>query len=160
MTQESNARETMSAQEMTVLVTNYTEAICKSDVAAMVKYKSKDAISASGQEPGHVMSATELNSYIEERQWSFPDFKFEASNIIVAPDRDLATFEWKVTGTFMNPFRGIPPNRRLVKQHGTTELQFEGRRIVRETSYQDMNAFMSQLLQPPIEEEAVAAEGA
>lgn len=148
MTQESSARANLTAAEMHTFVVNYTDAVCKSNVQAMVAFKAKDAVSASGQEPGRVMSPSELNAYIEERQWSFPDFKFTASNIIVDPERGIATYEWKVTGTFTNPFKGIPPNHRQVIQHGTTELQIEDKLIVRETSYQDMNTFMSQLLRP------------
>jgi len=158
MTQPSTAAATsMSTTEMQQFVYNYTQAICESDVAALTTYKAPDAISASGQEPGRVMSADELNAYIEERQWSFPDFKFEASNIIVSPRTGIATFEWKVSGHFVNPFKGIPPNGNFVTQHGTTELQIEDNQIVRETSYQDMNAFMAQLMAPSKEKTAESA---
>lgn len=158
MSQPSTAAATsMSTTEMQVFVYNYTQAICESDVAALTTYKAPDAISASGQEPGRVMSADELNAYIEERQWSFPDFKFEASNIIVSPKTGLATFEWMVSGHFVNPFKGIPPNGNFVTQHGTTELHIEGKQIVRETSYQDMNAFMVQLMAAPKERVAESA---
>jgi steroid delta-isomerase-like uncharacterized protein len=158
MTQDSLAATTMSTEEMQQFVYDYTQAVCTSDVAALVTFKAPDAISASGQEPGRVMTPEELNAYIEERQWSFPDFKFEASNIIVSPRTGLATFEWKVSGHFLNPFKGIPPNGNLVTQHGTTELQIEDKQIVRETSYQDMNAFMAQLMAPPEEKPASSAK--
>lgn len=156
--QQSLAATDMTSAEMQQFVYNYTQAICTSDVAALVTYKSPDAISASGQEPGRVMTPEELNAYIEERQWSFPDFKFEASNIIVSPKTGIATFAWRVSGHFLNPFKGIPPNGNLVTQQGTTELQIEGKQIVRETSYQDMNAFMAQLMEPSKESVSESAK--
>lgn len=150
MSQEAKAPDVMTPEQMHAFVSAYAAAACVADAAAIQSFHAENSISASGQEPGRVMTAADRQSYFEERQWAFPDFHFEATNIVVNPSRNLATFSWNVVATFTNPFRGIPPNRRRVRQTGTTELEIVGGRIVRETSYQDMNAFMQQLMQPPL----------
>ena len=138
-----------TAEDMVAFTEAYAAATCIQDAATLRTMHAEDSISASGSEPGNPMSDEERRRYIEERQWAFPDFHFEATNIVANPEKGTTTFEWTVTGTFLNPFKDIKPNGNRVTQTGTTELQIVKGKIVRETSYQDRDNFMKQLLAPP-----------
>jgi predicted ester cyclase len=138
-----------TAEDMVAFTEAYAEAVCIQDEATVQAMFTDDAISSSGAEPGKPMSHAERKGYIEERQWAFPDFHFEATNIVANPEKGTTVFEWKVTGTFLNPFKGIKPNGNKVTQTGTTELQIANGKIVRETSFQDRGNFMRQLTAPP-----------
>ena len=138
-----------TAEDMEAFTEAYAEAVCIQDEATMSAMHADDSISSSGSEPGKPMSHAERKSYIEERQWAFPDFHFEATNIVANPEKGTTTFEWTVTGTFLNPFKGIKPNGNRITQTGTTELQIVNGKIVRETSFQDKGNFMRQLTAPP-----------
>jgi predicted ester cyclase len=67
------------------------------------------------------------------------------SKIDVDPRSGRATFEWDVISTHTGHFKGVPPTNRRVTHHGTTELIIRNGKIVAETSYQDIAAFMKQL---------------
>ena len=138
-----------TAEDMVAFTEAYAEAVCIQDEATLQQMHSAKSISASGSEPGKPMTQDERRAYIEERQWAFPDFHFEATNIVANPKKGTTTFEWTVTGTFLNPFKGTKPNGNKVTQTGTTELQIVNGKIVRETSYQDRGHFMKQLTAPP-----------
>ena len=138
-----------TAEDMVAFTEAYAEAVCIQDEATVQAMFTDDAISSSGAEPGKPMTHAERKGYIEERQWAFPDFHFEATNIVANPEKGTTTFEWTVTGTFLNPFKGIKPNGNKVTQTGTTELQIANGKIVRETSFQDRGNFMRQLTAPP-----------
>ena len=138
-----------TAADMVAFTEAYAAAVCIQDETALRMMHAEDSISASGAEPGKPMSHAERKAYIEERQWAFPDFHFEATNIVAIPEKGTTTFEWMVTGTFLNPFKGIKPNGNKVTQSGTTELQIANGKIVRETSFQDRGNFMRQLTAPP-----------
>lgn len=138
-----------TAEDMVAFTEAYAEAACIQDAQTMSAMHAKNSISSSGSEPGNPMTDEERRRYIEERQWAFPDFHFEATNIVANPEKGTTTFEWTVTGTFLNPFKDIKPNGNRITQTGTTELQILKGRIVRETSYQDRENFMKQLLAPP-----------
>ena len=139
-----------TAEEMIAFTEAYSDALCVPDEPTLQAMHADISVSSSGAEPGKPMSSAERKNYIEERQWAFPDFHFEATNIVADPAKGITTFEWKVTGTFLNPFKGIQPNGNKITQTGTTELQIANGRIVRETSYQDRENFMRQLTAPPI----------
>jgi predicted ester cyclase len=143
-----------TADDMVAFTEAYSEAVCIQDPETVQAMFAEDAVSSSGAEPGKPMNHKERMSYIEERQWAFPDFHFEATNIVANPGKGTTTFEWKVTGTFLNPFKGIKPNGNRIMQTGTTELQIVNGRIVRETSYQDRGNFMKQLTAPPANTES------
>jgi len=138
-----------TAEDMVAFTEAYAEAVCIQDEATVQAMFTDDAISSSGAEPGKPMTHAERKGYIEERQWAVPDFHFEATNIVANPEKGTTVFEWKVTGTFLNPFKGIKPNGNKVTQTGTTELQIANGKIVRETSFQDRGNFMRQLTAPP-----------
>jgi predicted ester cyclase len=143
-----------TAEDMVAFTEAYSEAVCIQDPSTMQAMFADDAVSSSGAEPGKPMNFKEHMGYIEERQWAFPDFHFEATNIVANPEKGTTTFEWKVTGTFTNPFKGIKPNGNRITQTGTTELQIVNGKIVRETSFQDRGNFMRQLTAPPENKEA------
>jgi len=148
MTVETSAPATMTAQELIALAQNYAKAVCISDIRTVNSFHAENSITASGQEPGNPMSMNERQRYFEERQWAFPDFHFEATNVRAHPKKGIVTFEWTVTGTFKKPFKGLPPNGRRITQKGTTELEIVNGKIVRETSFQDRDSFMKQLKAP------------
>lgn len=143
-----------TAEDMVAFTEAYAQAVCIQDPETLDAMHAENSISSSGSEPGKPMTADERKSYIEERQWAFPDFHFEATNIVANPEKGTTTFEWTVTGTFLNPFKDIKPNGNRVTQTGTTELQIENGRIVRETSFQDRGNFMKQLTAPPAGEKS------
>jgi steroid delta-isomerase-like uncharacterized protein len=149
-----------TAEDMTAFTEAYAEAVCIQDQATLSAMHAEDSVSSSGSEPGKPMTAAEHKSYIEERQWAFPDFHFEATNIVANPEKGTTTFEWTVTGTFLNPFKGIKPNGNKITQTGTTELQIANGRIVRETSFQDRGNFMRQLTAPPENQSKTGAAAA
>lgn len=138
-----------TAADMVAFTEAYAAATCIQDAQTLRTMHAENSISSSGAEPGKPMTHAERNAYIEERQWAFPDFHFEATNIVAYPEKGTTVFEWKVTGTFLNPFKGIKPNGNVVVQTGTTELQIVKGQIVRETSYQDKANFMKQLTARP-----------
>ena len=138
-----------TAQDMVAFTESYAQAVCIQDEVALRSMHANESISSSGAEPGQPMSHAERKAYMEERQWAFPDFHFEATNIVANPEKGTTTFEWTVTGTFLNPFKGIKPNGNRIKQSGTTELQVANGKIVRETSFQDRGHFMRQLTARP-----------
>lgn len=149
-----------TAEDMVAFTEAYTTAVCIQDPETIAAMHAEHSISSSGSEPGKPMTDDERRSYIEERQWAFPDFHFEATNIVANPEKGTTTFEWTVTGTFLNPFKDIKPNGNRVTQTGTTELQIENGKIVRETSFQDRANFMKQLTAPPAEMKSEPVAGA
>jgi steroid delta-isomerase-like uncharacterized protein len=151
MATETKAAGKMTELEMIEFVKKYVEALCVSSVSVILNTHSENSLISSGQEPGNPMSRNDFVRYIEERQWAFPDFHFEATDIKAFPDKNIATYEWRVVGTFKNPMKGMPPNGRRVTHNGTTELEIVGGKIVRETSFQDKKAFLAQLVGPPVD---------
>ncbi|MGH9929805.1 MAG: ester cyclase [Pyrinomonadaceae bacterium] len=148
MTQQKTP-QSLTALQLKSTVQSYARAVCKAQIELVNSFHAEKSISASAQEPGQPMSAAERQKYFEERQWAFPDFHFEATKIVTNPQKQIATYNWKVTGTFKQPFKGVKPNGRRIAMNGTTELQFEKGKIIRETSYQNVGALMKQLQAPP-----------
>jgi len=151
MATDTKAAGKMTELEMVEFVKKYVEAVCIQSVAAILNSHAENSLISSGQEPGNPMSRNDFVRYIEERQWAFPDFHFEATNIKAFPEKNIATFEWRVNGTFKNPMKGMQPNGRHVTHNGTTELEIVNGKIVRETSFQDKKAFLAQLVAPPVD---------
>jgi predicted ester cyclase len=143
-----------TAEDMVAFTEAYAQAVCIQDPETLAAMHEENSISSSGSEPGKPMTGDERRSYIEERQWAFPDFHFEATNIVANPEKGTTTFEWTVTGTFLNPFKDIKPNGNRITQTGTTELQIVNGKIVRETSFQDRGNFMKQLTAPPADKKS------
>jgi predicted ester cyclase len=150
MATETKATGKMTEREMIDFVMKYVQAVCIQQESAILNAHAENSLISSGQEPGNPMSRNDFVRYIEERQWAFPDFHFEATNIKAFPAKNIATFEWKVNGTFKNPMKGMQPNGRHVTHQGTTELEIVNGKIVRETSFQDKKAFLAQLVAPPV----------
>src|ERR1700755_1492497 len=88
-----------TAEDMVAFTEAYAEAVCIQDPATLAAMQEENSLSSSGSEPGNPMTAEERKRYIEERQWAFPDFHFEATNIVANPEKGTTTFEWTVTGT-------------------------------------------------------------
>jgi len=138
----------MTELQMIEFVKKYVDVLCVQNAAAILNTHAENSVITSAQEPGSAMGRGDLLKYIEARQWAFPDFHFQATNIKAFPEKQIASFEWKVTGTFKNALKDIPPNGRRVSHSGTTELHIVNGKIVRETSFQDKGAFIAQLLKP------------
>ena len=143
-------RAQLTAVQLKATVEAYTKAVCRAQIELVNSFHAGTSISASAQEPGKPMTDADRQRYFEERQWAFPDFHFEATKISTDPKKQIATYNWTVTGTFKQPFKGVKPNGRRIVMTGTTELQFDKGKIVRETSYQDVGALMKQLKAPPM----------
>ncbi|MGH9929811.1 MAG: ester cyclase [Pyrinomonadaceae bacterium] len=146
--------EKMTELQMIEFVKKYVGTLCVQNTAAILNFHAENSVITSAQEPGSAMGRGDLLKYIEARQWAFPDFHFQATNIKAFPEKQVATFEWEVKGTFTNALKDMPPNGRKVSHSGTTELHIVNGRIVRETSFQDKGAFIAQLVQPPIDSAA------
>lgn len=146
--------EKMTEQQLVEFAKQYVDQLCVQNAAAILNFHAENSVITSAQEPGSAMGRGDLLKYIEARQWAFPDFHFQTTNIRAFPDKQIATFEWHVTGTFTNALKDIPPNGRKVSHSGTTELYIVNGRIVRETSFQDKGAFIAQLVKPPVDSAA------
>ena len=131
--------------EMRRFVEEYIKALNSRDINAIEKFFGDSSVSKSGGQPGSGMGAAERQQYFRQRQRAFPDFQMTASQIDVDPRSGRATFEWEVTGTHTGHFKSLPPTNKRVTHSGTTELLIRNGKILSETSYQDLAAFMRQL---------------
>ncbi|MGH9928502.1 MAG: ester cyclase [Pyrinomonadaceae bacterium] len=136
----------MNANEMSRFVEQYVGALNSNDINAVEKFHSEISVSKSGGQPGSGMRRAQRQQYFRQRQRAFPDSQMTVSKIDVEPRSGRATFEWEVISTHTGHFKGVPPTNRRVTHQGTTELIIRNGKIVSETSYQDMAAFMKQLL--------------
>jgi len=136
----------MDANEMRTFVEEYVKALNSNDVNAVERFHSDISVSKSGGQPGSGMKRAQRQQYFKQRQRAFPDFQMTVSKIDVDPRSGRATFEWDVISTHAGHFKGVPPTYRRVTHQGTTELLIRNGKIITETSYQDIAAFMKQLL--------------
>lgn len=98
----------------------------------------------------HEASPEDLIAYFEEMWAAFPDFRFEALDVVAEEDR--AACHWRITGTFAGPgrFQGFEPNGARVDVRGVDYVQVRGGRIVRNDAYTDGMTIAQQLgLLPP-----------
>ncbi|MCR9253478.1 MAG: ester cyclase [bacterium] len=75
---------------------------------------------------------------------SFPDVKFEITQLTVNPDGQLF-LEWKMTGTNTGEFFGNPPTGRSVEIKGLDAISVEGNKIREIRSFYDTGLFNQQL---------------
>lgn len=134
----------MTEQELHDFVHRYTTAFW-GDVTGVLNFHAADSVIASGGEPGKDMKIGDLVPYFADRNRAFPDTHMWVYNLQYDPSRGRVTFEWEVEGTFKESFKGIPPTNQKVHQQGRTELIIRDGKIIRETSHQDMAAFMRQI---------------
>jgi len=135
----------MDEREMRRFVEEYIRAVNSADAAEAEKFHANESVSRSGGQPGVRMGRAERQQYFRQRRRAFPDFQLIALKINVDPRSGRATFDWEVTATHKGHFKGLPPTNKQVTHKGTTELQLRNGKIVTETSYQDMAAFLAQL---------------
>jgi steroid delta-isomerase-like uncharacterized protein len=135
----------MDEREMRRFVEEYIKALNATDAAEVERFHAKESITRSGGQPGVRMGSAERQQYFRQRRRAFPDFQLIATKINVDPRSGRATFDWEVTATHKGHFKGLPPTNKQVTHRGTTELQIKNVKIVSETSYQDLPAFLSQL---------------
>jgi len=135
----------MDEREMRRFVEEYIKALNATDAAEVERFHAKESITRSGGQPGVRMGSAERQQYFRQRRRAFPDFQLIATKINVDPRSGRATFDWEVTATHKGHFKGLPPTNKQVTHRGTTELQIKNAKIVSETSYQDLPAFLSQL---------------
>jgi|ERR671927_127279 steroid delta-isomerase-like uncharacterized protein len=135
----------MDEREMRRFVEEYIKALNATDAAEVEKFHARESITRSGGQPGVRMGSAERQQYFRQRRRAFPDFQLIATKINVDPRSGRATFDWEVTATHKGHFKGLPPTNKQVTHRGTTELQIKNAKIVSETSYQDLPAFLSQL---------------
>jgi steroid delta-isomerase-like uncharacterized protein len=135
----------MDEREMRRFVEEYIKALNATDAAEAEKFHAKESITRSGGQPGVRMGSAERQQYFRQRRRAFPDFQLIATKINVDPRSGRAVFDWEVTATHKGHFKGLPPTNKQVTHRGTTELQIKNAKIVSETSYQDLPAFLSQL---------------
>jgi steroid delta-isomerase-like uncharacterized protein len=136
----------MDTNEMRSFVEQYVKALNSNDINAVEKFHSEISVSKSGGQPGSGMKRAQRQQYFRQRQRAFPDSQMTVSKIDVDPRSGRATFEWDVISTHTGHFKGVPPTNRRVTHKGTTELIIRNGKIMTETSYQDMAAFLRQLL--------------
>jgi predicted ester cyclase len=74
---------------------------------------------------------------------AFPDFHFEADQIIASGDYVVA--RWHVTGTHKGEFNGISPTNRQVSSRGCTVSEIRNGRVVKSSMYSDQLAILRQL---------------
>ena len=135
----------MDEREMRRFVEQYVKALNATDAAEVEKFHANESVTRSGGQPGVRMGSAERQQYFRQRRRAFPDFHLIATKINVDPRSGRATFDWEVTATHKGHFKGLPPTNKQVTHRGTTELQIKNAKIVSETSYQDMSAFLAQL---------------
>lgn len=140
----------MDEREMRRFVEEYIRALNAPDGAESEKFHAHESITRSGGQPGVRMGSAERQQYFRQRRRAFPDFQLIATKINVDPRSGRAAFDWEITATHKGHFKGLPPTNKKVTHQGTTELQIKNGKIVSETSYQDLAAFLNQLgVQPP-----------
>ncbi len=135
----------MDVKEMQHFIKAYVKALNSQDIELIESFHAEHSLSKSGGQPGTGMGRIERQQYFRQRQRAFPDFQMIVSRIDVDTRNGRATFDWEVTSTHRGHFKGIPPTNRKVTHQGTTELLIKNDKIVSETSYQDLAAFMNQL---------------
>ena len=135
----------MDEREMRRFVEQYVRALNATEAAEVEKFHANESVTRSGGQPGVRMGSAERQQYFRQRRRAFPDFQLIATKINVDPRSGRATFDWEVTATHKGHFKGLPPTNKQVTHRGTTELQIKNAKIVSETSYQDMPAFLAQL---------------
>ena len=67
---------------------------------------------------------------------AFPDLRFEIKDLIAEGDKVLV--RWAATGTFKNPFMGIPPNGNRASVEGLTYLELRNGKSVRDFTHYDV----------------------
>lgn len=135
----------MDEKDIRRFVEEYIKALNAPDATEVEGFHANESITRSGGQPGVRMGSAERQQYFRQRRRAFPDFQLIATRIDVDPRSGRATFDWEVTATHKGHFKGLPPTDKTVTHRGTTELQIKNGKIVSETSYQDMAAFLSQL---------------
>jgi steroid delta-isomerase-like uncharacterized protein len=135
----------MDVKEMQHFVEAYVKALNLQDIDLIESFHAENSLSKSGGQPGNGMRRAERQQYFRQRQRAFPDFQMTVSRIDVDTRNGRATFDWEVTSTHRGHFKGIPPTNKKVTHHGTTELLIKNDKIVSETSYQDLAAFLTEL---------------
>ena len=136
----------MTDKELHDFVTAYVAACNAPDLPTVLMTHAPDSIIGSGGDPGKNMTREQLVAYLEERIRAFPDAHMWVYNHQYDGDHGRISYEWEVRATFKGPFKGIPPTNKQVQQEGRTELIIKDGKIIRETSHQDMAAFMKQII--------------
>lgn len=139
----------MKAQEMEKFVRDYVKALDSQKYADVEKFHAPDSVSASEGDPGKTMKSAQRKQYLEERWHAFPDSHINVKDIKADAEKGTVQYHWTSHGTHKGHFKGMAPTNKQVTHEGVTELQIKNNKITRETSKQDMSAFVKKLGSKP-----------
>jgi steroid delta-isomerase-like uncharacterized protein len=131
----------MTREEIVALLERRTEAVNRHDLAVLAALHAADGALESVMAP-RVQGRAEIEDFFRKLFEAFPDFRYEAHDVIIEGDRavQFATFEATHNGTFM----GMPASGRRVRVPGVFVFTLRNGEIERLRSVYDFTGLLVQ----------------